>query len=755
MSISDILLTLVLFLAPSVKGLYYEQEMFIFQTLVFIAFALFLYKNRSVKLNRPLDFAVLAFLAAYLLTLPGAADFREALLAVMRILAYFMIYLMVAAKARDDSGRIFVLRTVYLSGILMAVVTLLNLIGLLSTSGVWDGGIIHTTFEYKNAGALFLLVCTLVGVYLGQRTDSTKISVLIGIGNFLNLLLVIGTQSRAVWILSPVVYILLMPGLPAGKRTSATFKILIPLLSSIIISNWFLALLNEGAAGEALLPVIAGAVLAAGGIFGWLKLENRVTALKKLGPALISILVIAVLAVVFFRSSALQARLQTVSLADFSFQDRFVFFKDAWKIIGEHPFFGAGGRGWDILYLNIQSYGYYAENVHNDFLQVAVEAGFIGLLTFISVWVVFFLTGWRVYRRSEPVIKETLWLVLAAGAAVMLHSLFDFDLAHSALAFVLWSFFGIIRAADGKPFMDAGSKGPGKGALWRSPASLAVLAAGLLYSALSLSFFTGDRFFAKGEEMLELDDLPATRDYFEKARTVDPWKTNTLVSLAQINLAMFQRGDTTALDQAVNYAEKAIRARPNEPLSHSVYATALFYKGDYARSAAETEKFVALHPMLLAAYEELAARYVNIGVALMGQGVQQEAKDYLNKALQIPNMIDNRLKSVSSFELDLWRARNAEPVLAVSPRVKTYSGAAHLLLNDTGQGSELITTAAGELGEAATQPANPEIIIWQALALELSGRKDQSRTLLEQAAAQNPGIEQSYERVKNVIKKLN
>lgn len=741
MGFSDILLKLVLLLAPSVKGLYYEQEMFVFQTVIFIAFAAFLAKNRRIGLNRTLDFAVLTFLAAYLFTLPGAADFREALLAVMRLIAYFMIYLMVAAKARDNTGRLYILRTVYLSGGLMVAVTLLNLTGTMATSDVWDSGIILTTFEYKNAGALFLLVCTLIGVYLGQQTDSVKISALIGAGNYLNLLMIIGTQSRAVWVLAPVAYIFMLPGLPVAKRGSATFRIMISLLPAILISNKILALLQEDAAGQAVLWVVSGAVLAAAGIIGWLWLESRLATRRRLFQTMGISTLVAFLTMAVFNQSILLAKIQSISWSSYSVQERLVFFKDAWKIISDHPFFGTGGRGWDILYLNIQSYGYYAENIHNDFLQVAVEAGFFGLLTFTLIWVVFFLTCWRIHRRSASLTKEIAWLVLIVGVTIMLHALFDFDLAHSALAFVLWSLLGITRAMEGEVREKS----------FRLPSSafIAVLVAGILYSAVSLSFFTGNIFFAKGEKVLAAGDLITTREYFLRAQAFDPWKTNTLVSLAQINLAIFEGGNPGALDQVLYYAEKAIRARPNEPLSHSVYATALFYKGDYLRSAAATEKYVALHPMLLTAYEELAARYVYIGIALKGQGAHREARDFFDKTINVGGMIENRLKEVSSREIDLWRAKKADSVLAVTPRLKMYTGAAQLLLGNTTRGRDLIMSAAQE------EPANPELMMWHALVLDIAGRQEQARGLLEQAAAQNSGVGQNYEKVRELIKRTN
>lgn len=131
----------------------------------------------------------------------------------------------------------------------------------------------------------------------------------------------------------------------------------------------------------------------------------------------------------------------------------------------------------------------------------------------------------------------------------------------------------------------------------------------------------------------------------------------------------------------------------------------------------------------------------------MEQGARDDARGYLDKTLKTPGMIENRLKGLSDHEINLWRARNAEPVLAVTPRIDMYTGAAHLLLGNHSQGSDLIIAAAQQ------NPAEPEFLVWQALALDMTGKKDQARSLLEQASAQNQGISRGYERIKRVITK--
>jgi len=239
--------------------------------------------------------------------------------------------------------------------------------------------------------------------------------------------------------------------------------------------------------------------------------------------------------------------------------------------------------------------------------------------------------------------------------------------------------------------------------------------------------------------------LITTRDYFSKALVFDPWKTSTLVSLAQINLALYQSGDVSALPEALVYSEKAIAARPNEPLSHSVYATALYYNGDYNTSADEMKKYTELHPKLLKGYEDLAKHYLNIGMAYKNSGSDRKAKEFYQKVLDVPDLINLEMDSVSPLELDLWRKNNSEPVLYISPLIKTYTGAAYLLSGERNSARTALSAALEE------QPGSMDTLMWNSVYQDIVGNKSESRALLEKASMQNPGIIRTYEAVRNLI----
>ena len=744
-STADFILLFVLTLAPLFKGLYYEQQMLGFQIAVFVAFLFFLIKYRSLGNRHPMDLAAAAFAIGYLLSIPGAADAREALLAFMRVLAGLMIYIIVSFRARENTFRLNILATVYLSGVVASVSILLNLIGFIKTARVWDSGIIQTTFEYKNAGALFLLICILLGVYLIYNLNNLKHVRLISCVNFLNILFLLGTQSRTVWLLSPLCLLIVFWGFPTNSRLPALIQTFITAFPALALSGQVINSLNDSNVGQAIILILLGLIITCTAIFLWHRWCTNLNPKKMVfmaGAAVFLTIAAGILAGT--GTTSIAEKLKNIVNFDFNARERLVFFNDALEIFAQHPLVGVGGNGWDVLYLNAQSYGYYAENVHNDLLQIAVESGIAGLLPFLTLWAAFFVICFKTGRNNnDSTHRRTAYLILGIGTAIFLHFLFDFDLAHGAMAFIMWTIFGLVRSYAGHvPSISSETTNSSL----KIPVYVSIIVIGILYSLISFSFLTGDIWFNQGKKILKTGNLIAARDDFERALSFDPWKANTLLSLAQINLALYQNtGDQTDLDNALSYASKSIEIRPSEPLTHSVYSTALFFKGDLPGSVREAETFTKLHPMLQTAYEQLAYTNLITGITLTNKGSRETGRPYFEKTISVIDIINTRLKTIPPYHLQMWKKNKAEPVLSISPLLNIYTGTANLCLGNKSQGKQLIEKG---LKEA---PSAPQVQIWNILALKLQGKEDESRALLNQVSARNPGFVQLYNDIVTII----
>lgn len=109
---------------------------------------------------------------------------------------------------------------------------------------------------------------------------------------------------------------------------------------------------------------------------------------------------------------------------------RWVIWQAAWDMIKDQPWWGRGLGTFALSYPAYRdptdsSAGYY---VHNDYLQIWIEAGLPGLLLFAAVWLSLAWMMWRVWRsRGSAATKIEIAGLFAGLFAIALHSLFDFN----------------------------------------------------------------------------------------------------------------------------------------------------------------------------------------------------------------------------------------------------------------------------------------------------------------------------------------
>ena len=120
-------------------------------------------------------------------------------------------------------------------------------------------------------------------------------------------------------------------------------------------------------------------------------------------------------------------RFLTISLGESTFVGRLLYFKDALPIILKHPF-GLGYMGYYYIQQSVQSGVYSVMFIHNDFLQLLLDVGWLPALLFAAAVVR------SVFGGKKPFYKRVIIAVIA------LHSCFDFDLQFIAVFMVLLLF---------------------------------------------------------------------------------------------------------------------------------------------------------------------------------------------------------------------------------------------------------------------------------------------------------------------------
>ena len=122
-------LAVLIFYPPYVRGLFFNEDIFIYHILTAIVFVFIWIEKIRKKdysfLRTPLDWAVLAYGAAYLLSLFGAVHPGEGLYGFLRALNLFMVYWMVTRVVKDYQGYEKILQVLLASGAGVAAIGIL------------------------------------------------------------------------------------------------------------------------------------------------------------------------------------------------------------------------------------------------------------------------------------------------------------------------------------------------------------------------------------------------------------------------------------------------------------------------------------------------------------------------------------------------------------------------------------------------------------------------------------------------------
>ena len=106
---------------------------------------------------------------------------------------------------------------------------------------------------------------------------------------------------------------------------------------------------------------------------------------------------------------------------------RLVYYKDALKIITSSPLnfiFGVGGNGFRTLYETVQTTEYISLETHSLFMQIFVESGILGIITFLAIVV-------YVLKNSKKSVEKLMLISLLVFAA------FDVFLTYTIMLMIL------------------------------------------------------------------------------------------------------------------------------------------------------------------------------------------------------------------------------------------------------------------------------------------------------------------------------
>jgi len=100
---------------------------------------------------------------------------------------------------------------------------------------------------------------------------------------------------------------------------------------------------------------------------------------------------------------------------------RIALWKGGWEIFKDHPLMGCGFKCVDLInsqYPDPTGRIKSLRGMHNNFIQLAVDTGILGLMTWLSIWVYFFILLYKKVMSDEEGLPDR-WIVLGSAAAVI------------------------------------------------------------------------------------------------------------------------------------------------------------------------------------------------------------------------------------------------------------------------------------------------------------------------------------------------
>ncbi|MGE4284168.1 MAG: O-antigen ligase family protein, partial [Clostridia bacterium] len=347
------------------------------------------------------------------------------------------------------------------------------------------------------------------------------------------------------------------------------------------------------------------------------------------------------------------SRFDNINLEENSASARFAFYKDALKIIKDHPLFGAGGGGWASLYFMYQSYLYWSTQAHNYFMQVWIETGTLGLLALGAFITMILYTVFRFKKEPTNASENKVLMAMYITAVLSLlgHSMMDFDLSLAAVSLMLWQLIActaslkdITYHSESASVILSGSEGSKKKHIYEF-AGLSILSIAVL--ALTISLQAGYANAQSAIEKANNNNLPYAVKDFEKAIRFDPFTASYKMDLAQLYNRISVKNkdgkneitDKEKFDNAEILAEKALKQEPFNSTLYAHAASIYLGRGKTEEGLQYLDKSIQVQPLRIQNYQQKADVYFQLGIMYLNQKKYEEAEKEFEKILVISTVV--------------------------------------------------------------------------------------------------------------------
>jgi len=223
----------VVFYAPYLRGLYFEPDQLINQIILFALFTTFwIYKwikDDRRFLRTPIEYAAIGLVLVYFLSSFTAVSQRLAVSEFLKYAMYFVVFYMLSDLIKNEKEKSILLWFIVASALGLCIIGIDSVAGARIVNmlnnifkalhlnfeffGLFVDGRIHSTLQYPNAFASYLMAVFLISISLSM-TSSKRLKSLSSAISFVLLITFIFTISRGAYILfafAVIIFLLLLP----------------------------------------------------------------------------------------------------------------------------------------------------------------------------------------------------------------------------------------------------------------------------------------------------------------------------------------------------------------------------------------------------------------------------------------------------------------------------------------------------------------------------------------------------------------
>lgn len=259
-------LIILLLYPPYFRGMFFDKEFLpthIYSGILFLLYII--YKTKVLKeylvFNSPMDYAAVALVVAYFLSIFVAVNIRSAIGELLKYINYFIAFYLVSDFVRSEEDRKAILWTMVISAFGVAFIGIGAAAGTFTYNGAIVGNRISSTLQYPNTLAAYLTAAFMLSTSLWATAQNRVQKAILAFINYTLFLCFLFTLSRGAWLLFPAFYLILVVGMPGQYRLKVLGYSFQSFIAAVMASPGFGMAISANEKSKVWLWYIVGVIL--------------------------------------------------------------------------------------------------------------------------------------------------------------------------------------------------------------------------------------------------------------------------------------------------------------------------------------------------------------------------------------------------------------------------------------------------------------------------------------------------------------